>query len=123
WAHVFTIAACGALGAAALLLGVYDLALGMLDPRAAGAAGTQGALALVACGGAALALVWPGARGALARVVPIDSSSPVHLLAFVLTLVLFGFQLQSALGGALQQEAGSAQPLSRLDLVLGAVPV
>ncbi len=77
---------------------------------------------MIVCGALGLAVLWPDARVALAHFLPIDTESPVHVLALVLTLSLFGLQLQSAFSGALSQEAGSAQPLSRVDLVLGEVP-
>ena len=121
WARVATLLIAGGIAGATLLLGLADLLIAAFGPRAA-AAGTEGAPALVACGGLGLACLWPGARLRLARVIPIDPESPVHVLALVLTLTLFGLQAQSAFSGALSQEAGSAQPLSRLDLVLGEIP-
>jgi CAAX protease family protein len=123
WARAATFGVAGAIAlATAVLLPLFDLALEATDPRAAAAAGVQGTPALVACGGLAVAVLWPGVRSGLARVFPIDPESPVHLLAVVLTLCLLGLQLQSAFSGVLSQEAGSAQPLTRVDLVLGELP-
>lgn len=121
-ARLFTVLVAGGIAGASLLLGLADLWASLLAPRTAGASGTQGAPALIICGGLGLATLWPEVRVRLSRVLPLDPESPVHLLALVLTLAVFGVQLQSALSGALSQEAGSAQPLSRLDLVLGEIP-
>ena len=122
WARIATLVFSGGIAGALFLLGLADAAIATLDPHGAAAAGTQASPALIVCGGLGLAAIWPQARVALARLLPIDPESPVHVLALVLTLTLFGLQLQSALSNVLSQEAGSAQPLNRLDLVLGELP-
>lgn len=122
WARVLTFAVSGGLAAAALLAGLWAIAVGVLDPREAASAGSQGAPALVLCGAAALACLAPDVRSRLARVLPLDPESPVHLVALVLTLCLFGLQLQQAFSGVLSQEAGSAQPLSKVGLIAGELP-
>lgn len=122
WARTLASIVSGGVAAGALVLGLLNLGSGLLDPKAAADAGTQGAPALIICGAAACACVVPDVRIRLARVLPIDPESPVHLVALVLSLSLFGLQLESAFGGALSQAAGSAQPLSKADLVAGEVP-
>ncbi|HKT84118.1 MAG TPA: type II CAAX endopeptidase family protein, partial [Solirubrobacterales bacterium] len=88
----------------------------------ADAAQARSAPFLLVAGLAALACLVPDVRVAIARRVPIDPNSPVHLLALVLALVLFGAQLQGAFGNALSQAAGGAQALDRVDLVAGELP-
>ena len=122
WALVLTFISAGVIGAAAVLLGLVDAAVGVVDPRAAASSGSQGAPALIVCGAFALAALLPAVRVWLSRAVPLDPESPVHLVALVLTLSLVGLQLQSAFSGALSQEAGSAQPLGKADLVAGEIP-
>lgn len=112
----------GALAGATLLLGLADVLIAAVEPRSAGSAGASGAPAVIVCGALGLLALWPQVRVTVSRAIPIDPESPVHLVALVLTLSLFGLQVQSALSGALSQEAGSATPLSRVDLVLGEVP-
>ena len=122
WARLATLLSAGAVAGAALLFGLADLLIAVFEPRSAGQAGAGGSAGLAACGAVAVLLLWPQARVSLSRAIPIDPSSPVHLLALVLTLTLFGLQVQSAFSGALTQAASSAPPLDRLDLVLGEIP-
>jgi CAAX protease family protein len=119
---VASVLVSGGIAGTALLFGLGELAIAALDPHSRGTTSVPGAIALSVCGALALSLVWPPGRTALARIIPVDPANPVHLLALVLTLTLFGLQAQSAFSGTLSQEAGSAQPLSRVDLVLGEIP-
>jgi hypothetical protein len=121
-ARIATYAVVAALGLVAVLLAALAMLAALGGPAAAAAAQSRSAPALLAGGLAAIACLVPEVRVRLARILPINPESPVHLLALALTLVLFGAQLQSALGNELTQEAGSAQPLSRFDLVAGELP-
>lgn len=121
-ARVAAVLVAGGIAGTAALVGLGELVLAALVPHGPGTTSAPGAAALFVCGAIALALVWEPVREALARIIPIDPGNPVHLLALVLTLTLFGLQAETAFSGALSQEAGSAQPLGRLDLVLGEVP-
>ena len=122
WARIITYAAAAAAGILGVVLALLDMASVLLGPAAAEASQARSSPFLLAGGLAALACLFPGVRAWLSRWIPIDPSSPVHLLDLVLTLVLVGAQLQGAFGTALSQEAGSAQALSQVDLVAGEVP-
>lgn len=122
WARILAYAAAAAAGILGVVLALLDMASVLLGPAAAEASQARSAPFLLAGGLAALACLLPGVRSRLRSWIPIDPSSPVHLLALVLTLVLMGAQLQGAFGSALSQEAGAAEPLSRLDLVAGEIP-
>lgn len=122
WARIVTYAIAGASGLLAVVFALLDIGAVLLGPAAAEAAQARSAPFLLAAGLAAVACLLPDVRRSLARFLPLDPESPVHLLALVLALVLLGLQLQGAFGNALSQVAGSAQPLGRVDLVAQELP-
>ncbi len=76
----------------------------------------------MATGFAAAALVSKPLRERLARVIPIDPDNPVHALALVLAVVLFGTQLTSVVFTNVLASDQSQAPLSLSDLVLQEIP-
>jgi len=112
-----------------LTAGVFFL-LGALDlagaPVLAGGVGANARLGLdigtMASGFAAAALVSRPLRERLARVIPIDPDSPVHALALVLAVILFGTQITSVIFTNVLASDQSQAPLSLGDLVLQEIP-
>jgi membrane protease YdiL (CAAX protease family) len=122
WARIVTYALVAAIGLLTAALALVDIAAPLSGTGPASAAQARSAPFPLAAGLLTLACLLPQVRQALARAVPLDPDSPVHLLALALTLTLFGSQLQGAFGNELTQEAGSAQSLSRIDLVAQEIP-
>jgi hypothetical protein len=79
-------------------------------------------LGTMATGFAAAALVSKPLRERLAHVIPIDPDNPVHALALVLAVVLFGTQLTSVVFTNVLASDQSQAPLSVGDLVLQEIP-
>ena len=73
-------------------------------------------------GFAAAALVSKPLRDRLARVIPIDPDSPVHALALVLAVILFGTQVTSVVFTNVLASDQTQAPLSLSDLVLQEIP-
>lgn len=61
-------------------------------------------------------------RQMLARVIPIDSESPVHTLALALAVILLGTQLSSFLLTDVLAAGGSSSPLTLVDLLAQELP-
>ena len=105
------------------MLGALDLAGA---PVLAGGVGANARLGLdigtMASGFAAAALVSRPLRERLARVIPIDPDSPVHALALVLAVILFGTQITSVIFTNVLASDQSQAPLSLGDLVLQEIP-
>jgi membrane protease YdiL (CAAX protease family) len=70
----------------------------------------------------AAALASKPVRERLARWLPIDPDSPVHSLALVLAVILFGTQASSILFPGVSTQPGSLAPLSIADLIAQEVP-
>jgi uncharacterized protein len=61
-------------------------------------------------------------RDLLARLIPIDSESPVHALALALAVILLGTQLSSLLLTDVLAAGGSGAPLTLVDLLAQELP-
>ena len=122
WARILTYAIAGGSGVIGLLLALSDLLTLAAAQTPANAAAARATLPLLVSSAAALACLLPQARVAIARAIPIDPESPVHLLALALTLVLVGLQLRGAFSNAISQVASSGPPLSQVDLVAQELP-
>ena len=65
-----------------------------------------------------------GVRRWLARVLPIDPESPVHMTALVLAVYMIGLSLaQTALIGSLENLAGAGLELTAWDVLLSGLPL
>jgi len=76
----------------------------------------------MATGFVAAALVSKPLRERLARLLPIDADNPVHALALVLAVILFGTQLTSLVFTDVLASDQAQAPLSLSDLVLQEAP-
>ena len=119
-ARLFSYACVFAIGAGTALLAGFEFAF--LPAGAEGAPPAPGAVAEVLAGTLTAALLFPVVRAAVGRVLPIDPGSPVHALALGLTLVLLANGVALAASNEVARAAGSAEPLSRWDLILGEIP-
>ena len=116
-ARLVTLAFVGAMGAGTLVLTGLDLLPGSAAVLTAPSAAAQVAAGVLVC-----ALLAPQVRRVVARALPIDPENPVHLLALAFTVLMFANGVASAAANLVAQEAGTAQPLSRWDLILGELP-
>lgn len=123
WAGIATAIIGGFTAGFVFLLGALDVAgapvlAGGLSPgaRLGLDAGTM------ATGFAAAALVSKPLRGRLARIIPIDPDNPVHALALVLAVILFGTQVTSIVFTNVLASDLAQAPLSLSDLVLQEAP-
>ena len=130
WARVTLFVLLGVVLAAWALTGVAIVAGTVvasalqqpLDSAQRASALKGGAGQLLTAGAAALTLLRP-VRARLARWLPVDGDNPVHMLALVLTGLLFGSQLTAQLAtDVLAEEARSGLRLSELDLVAQELP-
>lgn len=105
------------------MLGALDLAgAPVLAPGLTADARLGLDIGTMATGFAAAALVSKPVREQLARVIPIDPDSPVHALALVLAVILFGTQVTSVAFTNVLASDQSQAPLSLGDLVLQEIP-
>ncbi|TAN33357.1 CPBP family intramembrane metalloprotease [bacterium] len=110
---------------AGLSAGVTFL-FGALDLAGAGAPGGRSPLAvdlgIMVTAVAAAALASKPVRERVARILPIDPDSPVHALALVLAVILFGTQLTSIAFTDVLASDRSIPPLTLADLISQETP-
>jgi membrane protease YdiL (CAAX protease family) len=96
WAHLAIGILAGVSAGVTFLIGALDLAGA---GRAAGGSGTQSPVAvdvgIMVTAAIAAALASKPLRERIARLLPIDPDNPVHALALVLAVLLFGTQVTS----------------------------
>jgi membrane protease YdiL (CAAX protease family) len=80
------------------------------------------AIALVAAGVISLLTLGQWFRLALARVLPIDPTNPLHATAVVLTVALVGIEVGSQLSTDIIAEVAASPPLQPVDLILAEFP-
>ncbi len=111
------------LCAGCVLLGAVDAISAALVPRRDGAQLAYMGGGLFAAGLISAVPILPAARRRLARVLPIDPASMVHMVALTLSVLLVGFQLVTQLTtDVLAQEAASGQTLTPFDLIVQEIP-
>ncbi len=123
WAGIATAVIGGFTAGFVFLLGALDVAgapvlVAGLSPTAK--LGLD--LGTMTAGAVAAALVSRPVRERLARIIPIDPDNPVHALALVLAVVLFGTQVTSLAFTDVLASDQSQPPLSVGDLVFQEVP-
>ncbi len=123
WANLAAEVLGGVIGGLICLLGTADLAgARVLSP--APNVDMQRALDLTVMATGLLAAAvasWP-VRSRIARVLPIDSQSPVQALALSLSVILFGVDIASISFTDVLASANAQPPLSLGDLVLDQMP-
>ena len=121
WAHLAIGVLAGVSAGVTFLIGALDLAGA---GRAAGGPSTQSPVAvdvgIMVTAAIAAALASKPLRERIARFLPIDPDNPVHALALVLAVLLFGTQLTSIVFTNLGSTTQSA--LSLGDLISQEVP-
>ena len=121
WAHLAIGILAGVSAGVAFLVGALDLAGA---GRTAGGPGTQSPIAvdvgIMVTAAIAAALASKPLRERIARILPIEPDNPVHALALVLSVLLFGTQLTSIVFTNLDATTQSA--LSLGDLISQEVP-
>jgi len=93
WASQATAILAGAIAGVTFLLGALDLAGAGLVIAGPGVQSPGLDVGIMATGVVAATLASKPVRRRVARLVPIDPESPVHALALVLAVILFGSQL------------------------------
>lgn len=123
WASLAIGLLGGLIAGATFLIGALDFAGA---PVLATGLSSQSRLGLdlgtMATGFVAAALVSEPVRERVARVIPIDPDNPVHALALVLTVVLFGTQVITIAFTDVLAAAQTQPALSLSDLVIQEVP-
>lgn len=123
WARIATAIIGGLTAGFVFLLGALDIAGA---PVLAGGLSASARLGLdigtMATGFAAAALVSKPLRERLAGLIPIDPDNPVHVLALVLAVILFGTQVTSIAFTNVLASDQSQAPLSLSDLILQEIP-
>jgi membrane protease YdiL (CAAX protease family) len=123
WAGIATAIIGGLTAGFVFLLGALDIAGAPVLASGLSAGAKLGLDAgTMATGFAAAALVSKPLRDRLARVLPIDPNNPVHALALVLAVILFGTQVTSIVFTNVLASDQAQAPLSLSDLVLQEVP-
>jgi len=121
WAHLAIGILAGVSAGVAFLIGALDLAGA---GRAASGQGTQSPIAvdvgIMVTAAIAAALASKPLRERIARILPIEPDNPVHALALVLAVLLFGTQLTSIVFTSL--DAATQSALSLGDLISQEVP-
>jgi membrane protease YdiL (CAAX protease family) len=121
WAHLAIGILSGVSAGVTFLIGALDLSGA---GRAAGGPSTQNPVAvdvgIMVTAAIAAALASKPVRERIARVLPIDPDNPVHALALVLAVLLFGTQLTSIVFTNLGASTPSALTLG--DLLLQEAP-
>ena len=124
WAGHATGILTGLAAGGTFLLGALDLAgasvLGPAGLSQQARLGVDGGTMLA--GFAAAALTARPVRRWLARYIPIDPESPVHALALVLAVILFGTQVASIAFTDVLASNASQPPLTVADLILNEAP-
>lgn len=116
------LAAAGLFCGLVAIGGLLDIVGGVVLARSGGGLIKVG-VGFLLTGLAAALFLLPAVRTALARVLPIESDNPVHVLALVLTGLLVGTQLSAQLStDLLAQQARTAAPLGPIDLIVQEVP-
>lgn len=123
WAGTATAIAGGLTAGFFFLLGALDLAGAPVLAAGLSADAKLGLdIGTMATGLVAAALVSKPLRDRLARVISIDPDSPMHALALVLAVILFGTQVTSVVFTDILASDQSQAPLSIGDLVLQELP-
>ena len=121
WAHLAIGVLAGVSAGVTFLIGALDLAGA---GRAAGGPSTQSPVAvdvgIMVTAAIAAALASKPLRERIARLLPIDPDNPVHALALVLAVLLFGTQLTSIVFTNLDSKTQTALTLG--DLISQEVP-
>ena len=123
WAPHAAAALAGISAGAAFLFGAGDLALAS-QPAPAGTIHNPVSVdvGIMVTAVVAAAVGSKPLRDRLARVIPIDSDSPVHALALALAVILLGTQLSSLLFTDVLAAGGSGSPLTLVDLLAQELP-
>ncbi len=123
WARIATAIIGGLTAGFVFLLGALDIAGAPVLAAGLSSGARLGLdIGTMATGFAAAALVSKPLRERLARLIPIDADNPVHALALVLAVILFGTQLTSIVFTDVLASDQSQAPLSLSDLVLQEAP-
>ncbi len=124
WAGMATVVLCGSTAGAFSLYGLLDIT--NLVPLVSRDLSSQARFGIdagiVVTGFAAGGFAWGPIRRDLASFLPFDPNNPVHALAFVLAIILFGF---SAVQTLFTDVLGSLQgqpPFTVADIVFNEVP-
>jgi CAAX protease family protein len=123
WAAVATGVLAGLVAGGTFLFGAIDLAgAQMLPGTQTGSARLGLDSGVMASGFVAAALTAKPIRERLARILPIDPDNPVHALALVLAVILFGYQVAFLAFTDVLALAQSQPPISVGDLVSQELP-
>lgn len=117
WAPIATGVISGLMAGSVFLFGIFDMTVGgsVHNPPAVD-------YTIMATGLVAAALASKPVRERAARVIPIDTDSPVHSLALVLAVILLGTQLASLIFTDVLATDQSLPPLSVGDLIAQEAP-
>jgi len=121
WASQATGILAGVTSGATFLLGAVYFA-GVLGPPANGAAGSAIGAGIMITAVVAAVLTSHPTRGRVARILNLDPDNPVHGLALVLAVILFGSQVTLVAFTDVLAADRSQPPLTVLDLFAQEVP-
>jgi membrane protease YdiL (CAAX protease family) len=121
WASQATGILAGVTSGATFLLGAVYFA-GVLGPPANGTAGWAVGAGIMITAVVAAVLTSHPTRGRVARILNLDPDNPVHGLALVLAVILFGSQVTLVAFTDVLAADRSQPPLTVLDLVAQEVP-
>jgi membrane protease YdiL (CAAX protease family) len=125
WARALTYVICGVLAGFTVLyawLAIFVAALRLFQGQHAQSG--LPALELLVTGSLAGLVLLPAVRSWVARYLPLDPDSPVHVLALVLTILVAGSQLWLQLStDVVAEQAATGVPVGRLDLVAQELPL
>ncbi|HYM96009.1 MAG TPA: hypothetical protein VET26_01800, partial [Candidatus Sulfotelmatobacter sp.] len=123
WANTATSILGGLIAGLTCLLGALDLAgAPVLATGLGSATRVEVDAGTILTGFAAAAVVSKPVRERLARMLPIDSNNPVHALALVLAVILFGTQLTTIAFTDVLAADQSQAPLTLGDILLQEAP-
>jgi membrane protease YdiL (CAAX protease family) len=123
WAgHAIGILA-GVSAGVTFLFGAFDLAsAGTVSTGSGGQNSAELDIGIMVTSVVAATLAAKPVRDRVARVLPLDPDSPVHAIALVLAVILFGIQLSSFLFADVFASVGTLPPLTLGDIIAQEVP-